>query len=62
MVRPIDGKPSNLDDGLSPFLWSHLFLTADDVAGIDTTTDLIDRYSKTTNAALINIALLYTLL
>lgn len=55
-------KAVELDDGLSPFLRPHRFFAADDVAGIDTTTDLIDGYSKTTNAAFINITPFYTFL
>lgn len=44
------------------FLGLHLLFTADDVAGIDAPTYFIHRYSKTTDAALVDIAPLHTLL
>ncbi len=44
-----------------PFFWPHRLFTANDVAGIDTPTSLINPNSKTTDTAFINIALLYAL-
>jgi hypothetical protein len=45
----------------SPFFGLHLLFAADDVAGIHTPANLINCYSKSTDTAIINIALLYTL-
>jgi hypothetical protein len=44
------------------FLGLHLLFTADDVTGIDASTDLIHCNSKATNSALISIALFHTFL
>ncbi len=49
-------------NGLSPFLGSHGFLTAEDITGIDAPAHLIYPDSNTAHAAFINITLLYTLL
>jgi hypothetical protein len=46
---------------LNPFLRLHLLFAADDVAVIDTSTDLIYFYSKAADAAFINITLPHTL-
>jgi hypothetical protein len=56
----MDGKLSELDNGLSSFLRPHWFFAADDVANINTTADLIHCHRKTADAAFINIAFLYT--
>jgi len=47
---------------LGPFFRLHQLFTADDVACIHTPADLIHCYGESTNAALIDIALLYALL
>ena len=40
----------------------HRFFAADDVAGIDAPTDLIDHYAEAANTAFISLTLLHTLL
>jgi hypothetical protein len=39
----------------------HRFFAADDVAGIDAPTDLIDHYAEAANTAFISLTLLHTL-
>ena len=49
-------------ESLHPFLGLHLFFAANDIAHIDAPADLVHPYSKSADAAFINIALLHTLL
>ena len=44
------------------FFWFHRFLTADDIAGVNTPADLIHRDNQAAHSALVGIALLHTLL
>jgi len=54
-----DAEWSLLRNPLSrPFFRLHLFFTADDIAGIQTPANFIHCYSKSANAAFVNIALL----
>src|SRR5512139_1694906 len=57
-----DAEWSLLRNPLSrPFFRLHLCFTADDIAGIQTPANFIHCYSKSTNAAFVNIALPYNL-